>query len=269
MLSEQKINAYREDGFVLGSRVLDDAQIETLRQEMQRVIDDKDDSSKQQPVMLRNFGKEDAPVWQIVDIWMASDAFRDLAFNSTLVEEAAQLTQAKQLRVWHDQIQYKPETSGGVNNWHQDSVAWPPLQPKTEQITAWIALDDVDEDNGCMSMVPESQKWGPQSETMASFPSFYELPEFFEGHHIKRVLRPVKAGHVHYHHPLTWHGSHHNRSGRPRRAIAVHYMTEKTYHDASQQHVKSPWIEVGDGEMIAGDAFPLVYDGAPLAAPVG
>lgn len=39
--------------------------------------------------------------------------------------------------------------------WHQDAPYWPIVAPMTE-VTAWVALDDADEDNGCMSMVPGS-----------------------------------------------------------------------------------------------------------------
>ncbi len=264
MLSAQTVHDYHENGFALGSRVLSDQQIETLRNELQRVIDRKDDASVAQPVLLRNFGKEDTPVWQIVDIWMASEPFRELLFNPTLVEEAVQLSGAQQLRVWHDQIQYKPHTTGGVNMWHQDSPSWPPLEPKDEQVTAWIALDDVDEDNGCMSMVPGSHRWGVRPDGLTQAQTFDDLPSEWDGHEVKRVLRPVKAGHVHYHHPLTWHGSHQNRSGRPRRAIAVHYMTEKTCFHETDKHPKRPWIHINPGEPIVGDGFPLVYDGAPV-----
>lgn len=266
MLSQDQVASYHRDGFALGSQVLDESQVETLRRELARVIDEKDAPAGPKPVLLRNLGQDDAPVWQIVDIWMASEPFRELLFNPMLVEEAAQLTGARQLRVWHDQIQYKPDTTGGVNMWHQDSPAWPPLTPKDQQVTAWIALDDVDEENGCMSMVPRSYEWGVGPETLRQIERFDVLPETCDGHRIERVLRPVKVGCVHYHHPLTWHGSHENRSGRPRRAIAVHYMTEKTLYQEDRPHPKTPWISVELGQTITGDGFPLVYDSAPIAA---
>ena len=105
-------------------------------------------------------------MWQIVNIWEASEPFFKLIHNPTIVEEMAQLTQAKVLRIWHDQIQYKPAQTGGVNMWHQDAPLWPILAPMTE-VTAWVALDDVDEENGCMSMVPGSHLWGDHMSDLA------------------------------------------------------------------------------------------------------
>jgi phytanoyl-CoA hydroxylase len=261
MLTAAQIESFRRDGFLLGSKVVDDAQLQSLRAEMQRVIDERDDKTKTQPVMLRNLGTEQAPVWQIVNIWQASEAFHELALNKTIAEEVAQLTDARELRIWHDQIQYKPAGKGGANHWHQDSPYWPPLMPKDQQVTAWVALDDADANNGCMSMVAGSHRWGDNIGDVEQLPKFdtSEMPREWRGHELKVHLCPVRAGHVHYHHGLTWHGSQANKSHRPRRAIALHYMTEKTILNAEGDHPMKPFIQSRAGEKVQGDALPLVW----------
>ena len=142
--------------------------------------------------------------------------------------------------------------------WHQDAPLWPILAPMTE-VTAWVALDDVDPENGCMSMVPGSHLWGNHMDYLATFKQFSDMPASFEGHDIEIRTCPVKRGEVHYHHALTWHGSNANRSGRPRRAIAIHFMSEETRYVASGEHVMKPFVPVQDGEVMKGDHFPLVY----------
>ncbi|HWD38569.1 MAG TPA: phytanoyl-CoA dioxygenase family protein [Fimbriimonas sp.] len=256
MLTIEQVERFRRDGFLKGSRVLSDAEIETLQAETLRVIEDRDDPAKPQPVMCHLMGGN---IWQIVNIWQASPAFRDLISNPTIVEEMLQLTRAKTLRLWHDQIQFKPASTGGVNHWHQDGPYWPILQPKS-QVTAWVALDDVDEGNGCMRMVPGSHLWGDHVKFLEALPSFDEMPSTFEGHQVKVVTCPVKKGEVHYHHALTWHGSGSNASGRPRRAIALHYMTEQTKYYASGEHVMKPFVTADDGQELAGSHFPTVKD---------
>ncbi len=259
MLTAERIREYQERGFVLGGPVLNDEQVDVLRAEIDRVIRDWGDKSKPQPVLLRNLtGKDEEPVWQIVNIWEASEPFRQLLFHPFIVEAIFQLTQAQEIRVWHDQIQYKPSGKGGVNMWHQDSPYWPILQPKDAQITAWVALDDVDVDNGCMFMVPSSHKWGVQIDFLHTLKHFDDMPSNFQGQTVETVPCPVPKGWVHFHHPLTWHGSPANRSGRPRRAIAIHYMTERTWYDSQGDHVMKPFVEVGHGEKLQGEHFPLV-----------
>ena len=260
MLTPEQVNRFHADGFVKGSKVLDDAQVDELRAEMERVIAERDRADVPQPVHVVNLNREDQahPVWQIVNIWQASKPFAELIRNPTITEEIVQLTGAQELRIWHDQIQYKPAEQGGVNMWHQDAPLWPVLRPMT-QVTAWVALDDVDESNGCMSMVAGSHLWGNQIDYLHSLGRNFDLPPDFEGHEVKAVLRPVAKGEVHYHHALTWHGSHANTSARPRRAIALHMLTEESSFEASGKHVMKDFITVADGDKIVGDAFPQIY----------
>jgi phytanoyl-CoA hydroxylase len=262
MLNEQQLASFRKNGFVLGNRLLTDEQVEVLRAETLRVIDDRDRKDVPQPVLCHNMGKAASPVWQIVNIWMASEPFRELIHNQQIGEELAQLMpNVDTLRIWHDQIQFKPASNGGVNMWHQDSPYWGLLLPKDEQVTAWVALDDVDEDNGCMSMVPNSHGWGNTIDFLHKFKNFDDMNTVteFRGEPVRVVRCPVKKGYVHYHHSLTWHGSHANTSDRPRRAIALHFMTQNTRYELQTGHVMRPYVKVNTGEVMQGDAFPVTW----------
>ena len=266
MLNQTQVDTFLEKGFLLGSRALNDTEVEELQSELARVIEDYKKDDVAQPVHIVNLGgREETPVWQIVNIWEASPAYRKLVHNPIIVEEIGQLTSATEVRVWHDQIQYKPPEIGGVNMWHQDSPYWPILTPKTSQVTAWVALDDADETNGCMRMVPGSYQWGNQISFLHSVKDIHSMPDRFEENALAVEMCPVPKGYVHYHHSLTWHGSHDNSSGRPRRAIAVHYMTGETRYDASGNHVMKRFVTVEDGDKLAGDSFPLVMEaGMPM-----
>jgi ectoine hydroxylase-related dioxygenase (phytanoyl-CoA dioxygenase family) len=112
-----------------------------------------------------------------------------------------------------------------------------------------------------MSMVAGSYRWGDVIRDVEQMPKFDgpDMPREWRGHELKVHLCPVRAGHVHYHHALTWHGSQANKSDRPRRAIALHYMTEKTVLNAAGDHPMKDFAHVRDGEKIEGEAFPLVW----------
>lgn len=257
MLTEDQVKKFHRDGLVKGGSVMTDDQVAILQEETLRVIADRDDKSKVQPVMCHNMGSDSKSIWQIVNIWEASPPFGELVKSHQIAQEIVQLTGAATVRLWHDQIQYKPAGVGGVNMWHQDGPYWPILTPKT-QVTAWVALDDVDEENGCMRMVPSSHLWGDHIKFLESLPNFDAMPASYEGHNLEVVSCPVKKGEVHYHHALTWHGSSANLSDRPRRAIALHYMTEETRYVASGDHPMKPFVKVEDGAMLEGDHFPVV-----------
>lgn len=269
MLSKEQIAQFDRDGFLKGEVVLSDAEVERLREELDLVMEGK---SVKKPVLNRNLlggeteygmsmSKKETVV-QIVNIWMASDAFLEHAKNRTLCEEVAQLCRTNTLRIWHDQIQYKPPITGGPTNWHQDHPAWPIIQP-ADLVSAWVALDDATIENGCMWMVPQSHKWGNQSKYIGStedFKPFHKEPSLLpEAAKVEAVPFEIKKGQVGYHHSLTWHGSPHNRSERKRRAIAVHYMPGHIRFEPTGHHPMEPYIEVQPGEVLVGDGFPVVY----------
>ena len=259
MLTDEQVAEFQAQGYLNGGQVLDEDQVAVLQAELDRVIAEKDREDVPQPVSLRNMKGDDAtPVWQIVNIWEASEPFRILHCHPKILEDMAQLTQASELRIWHDQIQYKPPEIGGTTSWHQDAPLWPIIRPMTE-VSAWVALDDVDVENGCMSMVPGSHLWGNQIEFLRSLENYTAMPNMFEERDVAVKPCPVKKGEVHYHHALTWHGSHDNTSKRPRRAIAIHYMTHETRYEASGRHVMQPFVEVADGEILRGEHFPTVW----------
>jgi len=268
MLSQGQIEQFNRDGFLRGAKVLSDDEVETLRSELTRVaaFGAKSWAEHDSLPLISNIGGDEGhPILQIVNIWEASPAFESLVHNRKITEQVAQLTQASELRIWHDQIQYKPAETGGVNMWHQDAPLWPCVLPMTE-VSAWVALDDVDEGNGCMSMVPGSHLWGDQIPFLWTVKDFNGLPEEFEGHKIEVRKCPVNKGEVHFHHGLTWHGSHANTSDRPRRAIAMHYMTEEAYFAGNHGHPMERWMEYEADAKLEGQHFPLVWAAEPVGA---
>ena len=269
MLSADEIQQFDEMGFLKGKVVLDDEAVERLRRELDLVMSGQ---SVKKPVLNRNllegrseYGMEMSKketVVQIVNIWMASDAFFQHAANPAICEEIAQLCRTDELRIWHDQIQYKPPVTGGPTGWHQDHPAWPIIQPP-DLVSAWVALDDATVENGCMWMVPGSHRWGDHGRYLASTPDFkpfHKEPERLpEGAVVEAVPFEIRKGQVGYHHCLTWHGSPHNRSEKKRRAIAVHYMPGHVRFEPTGHHPMEPYVQVKAGEVLAGDSFPLVY----------
>ena len=298
MLSQDYVARFQRDGFLNAGRVADDRTLAELTAELDRIIAIGPGGfleGQPKPVLFRdllskgydNTGGEGkpavsaTPVWQIVNIWEASEAFRRLLHHPVIVDAIHQLTGFADLQVWHDQVQYKPANNGGSTTWHQDAPLWPSIEPMTP-VSAWLPMDDADEANGCMWMVPGSHMWGNQMPYIGTLNGIKTLPAFKEIggdfqvpaesaiREVRAVACPVWRGEVHFHHSLTWHGSPENHSSRPRRAIAIHYMTSEARY-TGRQHPMQPFIQVGIGEAMlgAGPHFPVVCrHGKVLPAPV-
>ena len=103
--------------------------------------------------------------------------------------------------------------------WHQDLVYWPMNEPGA--LSAWIPVDDVDENNGCMKFVPGSHKLGKLTGIDLVNPQ--DIFEFTEGTDVsekRAVIVPLKKGSCTFHHGLTFHYAHANKTDKPRRVFS-------------------------------------------------
>lgn len=113
--------------------------------------------------------------------------------------------------------------------WHQDVTYWglePPLA-----ITAWLAIDDVDQTNGCMRVIPKSHKQGilqhGKSNIKGNLLSINQevSPSNVDGQ--QPVDLSLKAGQMSIHHGLLIHGSNPNTSNRRRCGLAIRFIPSK------------------------------------------
>ena len=106
----------------------------------------------------------------------------------------------------------EPETKGFIS-WHQDA-RYIGLEPH-DWVTAWLAISDVNEENGCMRMVPGTHA-APLVDHVDTFGEDNLLtrgqtvPDVDEA---ATVPVPLKPGQLSLHHPRVVHGSGPNRSG--------------------------------------------------------
>ena len=276
MLTETQIAQFKEQGFLnYGQPVLTDEELTALRDALGRVMRGESEHAPDANRNMLGAGSKEV-VTQVVNIWEAEPAFAAHLFNDRIVPLVAQLMDTDMVRVWHDQIQIKPPRIGGPTKWHQDFPYWPVISP-SNLISAWVALEDADVENGCMSMVRGSHGWGEYrgphgGGTIGNTEDFgpdYEPSLVPPGQTVEVVPVPVKAGSVVFHHCLTWHGAPPNHSDRSRPAIAVHYMPGATRYtpEPGKSHIVEEHIEVAPGEVLRGAHFPTVYENGQTLAP--
>jgi ectoine hydroxylase-related dioxygenase (phytanoyl-CoA dioxygenase family) len=111
--------------------------------------------------------------------------------------------------------------------WHQDLTYWGLEPPRA--ITAWIAIDDADVENGCMSVIPGSHRLGilehGKSARAGNLLSInQEVPDGLVDE-ARAVSMPLRAGQMSLHDGMLLHGSHPNRSTRRRCGLAVRFTT--------------------------------------------
>jgi ectoine hydroxylase-related dioxygenase (phytanoyl-CoA dioxygenase family) len=259
-LSREQVEFFHEHGYLKGLRVLTDEQVDALRQELAEIADAKHPGHELFYEFHSNESSDSNKVlFHCLGHWRITPGFHDLLWNPALLVPAAQLLGGA-VRFWHDQLFCKPAHHGGVVAWHQDYSYWTRTEPLAH-LTAWIALDDSREDNGCLRYIPGSHRW-PLLPMPALAGDMESLRKLLTSEQIaqfdKQVLVDVKAGECSFHHPLLVHGSKDNRSPRSRRAAVVNYVRDGVVSTKAQPLLKGvPAINAGD--KLDGTFFPLLY----------
>ncbi|WP_214803170.1 phytanoyl-CoA dioxygenase family protein [Exiguobacterium sp. ERU656] len=79
--------------------------------------------------------------------------FNDLVNSPEILNLLKQATN-KDMNFTDDKIVFKDSSTQFASPWHQDWYYW----KGSHKVSAWIALDDVTEDNGCLQVIPGSHK---------------------------------------------------------------------------------------------------------------
>ena len=111
-------------------------------------------------------------------------------------------------------------------SWHQDAVYWPLTPSKT--LTVWLAIDDVDEENGAMRVIPGSHQHGEiafedsNSEENNILSTTVKSPETYGEEPVSIAL---SAGQIELHSDMLLHGSEPNPSSRRRCGLVMRYVS--------------------------------------------
>lgn len=152
--------------------------------------------------------------------------FRALAAAPALLSQVEQII-GPGARVFFSQLFFKSPGGGGPKPVHQDNYYFGP-NDNEGMVTAWIALDDADEANGCLYYADGSNLDRVIRHTAPEGQPFNLLVPDDVAAGYEMTPAPVPRGGVSFHHGNTLHQSSDNLSDRWRRACAIHYANGKT-----------------------------------------
>ncbi len=218
ILTEDEIAAFHRDGYIVLRQVLTEIELQALESDFDDFIHgrvanmgrDFCDMSGPYDRKFEDFSLVNAVLPRVYRPSIMNNIFekRSRSIAVQLLGESSELD--------YDQFLAKrPNKPDAIFTWHQDLGYWPTGTPgSTLTATCSLALDDADEENGCLKVIPGSQRRGLQPHE----PLFGNNRE---GSHILSVavtddesttLLPLKRGDITVHDELIIHGSGGNRS---------------------------------------------------------
>jgi hypothetical protein len=225
--TDEEVAFYREHGWHISKKILPDELIDAAVRGADRFYAGERDRDLPLPFprgwtpdkgeVLR---KNDYSSLRIGALWA-------LVSYPLIAAIASRLSGSPAIRLWHDQLLYKPPEKPGAPlnvGWHTDRGYWKTCS-SSDMLTAWVPFHDCDEPIGTITFIDGSHRWPDNTRNLSFFDSDLEaLEKKFNtgGQPVVKTPARLRKGCVSFHHCLTIHGSGPNRTDRPRRSIAIH-----------------------------------------------
>ena len=236
--TDDDIASYHEHGFYVSQVIIPEPVLDRALRGMDRFYAGDRDAPFPGPPEVED------PGWKPAD----GDVLRKNDYASLQVGEladlvrypmigavAARLSGTPLIRLWHDQLLYKPiDRPDRLANvgWHTDRQYWRSCT-SDRMLTAWVPFHDVDEATGPLIFHDGSHRRSTASSELDFFNHDLDGPEQRlreNGHDVRKRVATLRRGQVSFHHCRTVHGSGPNRGRVPRRSIAIHMQPGDNLH---------------------------------------
>lgn len=210
-LTRQQIDHYNEKGYIFPLEVFNKDEIDEIRAYFDQLLP-RALAAGWGSYDITNWHKSCAGIWDLVTQDRILDYVQDL-LGETLI-----------LR--HSHFFAKLPGDGKQVSWHQDASYWP-LSP-SKVVSAWLAIDDSDPDNGAMQVIPGSHRHA-QVAFETSRPEennvLHQTVADPEKYGDPPVALTLNAGQMSLHTDWILHGSEPNLSARRRCGLAMRFLS--------------------------------------------
>ena len=229
-MTETIKESFDRDGFVTIRRFLEGDELESLRFHLDRLICEVVPTMPREHVFYEDKSRRET-LKQLQMLHTHDNYFHQL-FLGGRIEKLAETLLGDKVVGKNFQYFSKPPGVGQPTPPHQDGYYFK-LTP-CEALTMWLALDDVDAENGCVRYVRGSHCRGMRPHDQSNVLGFsqamtdYGQPEDLAN----EVDVPAHPGDLLVHHALTIHSAGGNRSRRrPRRSLGFIFFAKRSRAD--------------------------------------
>jgi len=204
-LNEKQLKDYEDHGFVAPINVLTLEEATKIKEEIEYI-------EKKWPDELIGLGRN--------NVHYISPIFDQVCHNSKILDAVESII-GKDILVGGTTLFIKDPDKKGFVSWHQDAK-YIGFEPHN-WVTAWLAITDANEENGCMRMWSGSHK----EKIKKHKDTFNENNLLTRGQTVQNVPledttpNVLKAGQLSLHHPMIVHGSGSNKSNTRRIGFVI------------------------------------------------
>ena len=239
--------SFQEQGFVVLRQFFDAAKVIEINQRIERYVDTILPELPKEAAFYEDLG-DASTLMRLQGMEDHDPYFGELYENSDLLALAGTFMRGEvkpQTAQWFT----KPARVGSETPPHQDGFYFK-LVPN-EAVTFWLALDRVDEENGCIRFLPGSNRRGMRPHRLSNVIGFSQgLTEYGTAGLEDEVPVTLAPGDLTAHHCMTVHRADANKSERSRRALGFVFYAEQARKnleqaEEQQKRVMEAWKREG------------------------
>lgn len=158
-LNSDQVDSYREQGFLLLERVIDDAMLDELRITIERFIEQSREVSVSNEIYdLDQRHNAEAPrVRRLKDPHLRAGVFKQLAQSDVILDPVSQLLGGT-VRFDHSKLNFKHADANAEISWHQDWAFYP--HTNDDLLAVGVMIEDCTLASGPLRVIPGSHR-GP------------------------------------------------------------------------------------------------------------
>ncbi|MDE2126485.1 MAG: phytanoyl-CoA dioxygenase family protein [Armatimonadetes bacterium] len=238
-VSQEQIERYQRDGFLIIPNFLTDGELNTWRSVTDEAVEQRLEAAAKSDGLDRTAWTNQADpnnfyaqvFVQCVRLADTHAGMADLMLDPRLGRMAGSLAGVDGIRIWHDQALYK-QPWGNPTGWHLDNPYWSFTSP--DSLSIWVALDDATLANGCLWYLPGTHKQFTGKNAGISTNQRSLFDSYPEWEKLDAVPADCAAGSAVFHNGRTAHGAGANMTPRPRRAMTCAYMPDGSTFNGTQ-----------------------------------
>ena len=264
MVTEDLVKQYQSDGAIAVRNVISAEWLERLGSAIERDIANPGPFDHSYDVAGGRFHGN-------LRLWEIDPDFGEFCLSGPGVGIAQSLLDASRLNLLYDQLFVKEAGADHPTRWHNDQPYWPVLG--RDVVSVWVALDQVNADNGRLEFVRGSHLWnrwfqpetfGPNSgDTQYERNPDYELMPDIEADRdaYDLISWDLEPGDVYVFNGMTLHyASGNSTSNRRRRGYTVRYCGDDVRYDPRVGTSLPLWVEgLEKGDLLDSEQCPVVF----------
>ncbi|XP_032281804.1 phytanoyl-CoA dioxygenase, peroxisomal [Phoca vitulina] len=238
VLSLEQRQFYEENGFLVIKNLVSDADIKRFRSEFERIC--RGEVKPEQLMIMRDVAiakSEHVPsektVSKVQDFQEDEELFRYCALPEIL--KYVECFTGPNIMAVHTMLINKPPDPGKKTSRHplHQDLHYFPFRPSNNIVCAWTAMEHIDENNGCLCVLPGTHKGHLKPHDYPKWEGgvnlmFYGIQDYDENS--PRVHLVMEKGDTVFFHPLLIHGSGWNKTQGYRKAISCHFASSDCHY---------------------------------------